>query len=57
MDKIRDEYVAEILRLEGAIRKARSDYLRRDYGKAVRRMRKELRDYDRYRNGKAGAGV
>lgn len=56
-DKIRDEYVAEIQRLEGAIRETRSDCLKRDYGKAVRRMRKELRDYDRYRSGKAGAGV
>lgn len=57
MDRIRDNYVAEIQRLEGAIRETRSGYLRRDYSKAVRRMRKELRDYDRFRSGKVGAGV
>lgn len=53
----RDEYAAEIERLEAAIVKTKSEKLRTDYRKAVRRMRKELRDYDRYRAGSAGPGV
>ena len=46
----REQYAAEIRRLEDAIRRARSDRLRGDYGKAVRRMKKELRAYDLNRN-------
>ena len=44
------KHEAEIRRLEDAIRRTRSDRLRRDYGKAVRRMKKELRAYDLNRN-------
>jgi hypothetical protein len=50
MDKMREQHEAEIRRLEDAIRRTRSDRLRRDYGKAVRRMKKELRAYDLNRN-------
>lgn len=50
MDKTRERHEAEIRRLEDAIRRTRSDHLRRDYGKAVRRMKKELRAYDLNRN-------
>jgi len=57
MDNMRDQYAAEIRRLEDAIRRTSSERLRTDYGKAVRRMRKELKDYDRYRAGSAGPGV
>lgn len=50
MDKMREQHEAEIRRLEDAIQRTRSDRLRRDYGKAVRRMKKELRAYDLNRN-------
>lgn len=50
MDKAREQYAAEIRRLEDAIRRTRSDHLRSDYGKAIRRMKKELRAYDLNRN-------
>ena len=48
MDK-RDEHIAQILRMEDAIRRTNSEHLRRDYRKAVRRMMKELKDYDRFK--------
>lgn len=39
----RDNIVAEIQRLKKAIDKTDSEYLKRDYGKALRRMEKQLR--------------
>lgn len=48
-DKQREAFQAEIVRLEEAKRRSTSEHLRRDYGKAIRRMRAELRDYDRFR--------
>ena len=48
-DKQREAFEAEIHRLEDAKRRSTSEHLRRDYGKAIRRMRAELRDYDRFR--------
>ena len=48
-DKQRDAFQAEINRLEDAKRRSTSEHLRRDYGKAIRRMRAELREYDRFR--------
>ena len=48
-DKQREAFQAEIIRLEEAKRRSTSEHLRRDYGKAIRRMRAELRDYDRYK--------
>ena len=51
------EIEAEIERLEAAIAKSRSEKLRTDYRKAVRRLRKELVNYDRSRTGKPGPGV
>lgn len=53
MDKQRDAYVREIGRLKEARERTHSRYLRRDYGKAIRRMENELRQYDNFR--KAGA--
>lgn len=50
MDKTREQHEAKIRLLEDAIQRTRSDRLRRDYGKAVRRMKKELRAYDLNRN-------
>ena len=51
MDKMRKNRVAEIERLKAAIAKTNSEYLKRDYGKALKRMQRELSDYDRYKGG------
>ena len=48
-DKQRDIFQAELNRLEEAKRRTTSEHLRRDYGKAIRRMRAELRQYDRFK--------
>lgn len=49
MDKQRELFIQEINRLESAIGTTRSPYLKRDYSKAIKTMRKELRDYDRFK--------
>ena len=46
MVKSKEELIKEIERLEIAIAKTESKYLKADYGKAVKRKRKELRKYD-----------
>lgn len=46
----RDEYVAEIKRLEDASRQTTSKYLKSDYGKRLKKMKKELALYDLYRS-------
>lgn len=51
MDKMREKHVVEIERLKTAMKKTDSDYLKRDYGKALKRMQIELRNYDRYKGG------
>ena len=51
MDKMREKHVAEMERLKTAIDKTDSEYLKRDYGKALKRMERELREYDRYKRG------
>lgn len=51
MDKIRKKHIAEMERLKTAIEKTDSEYLKRDYEKALKRMQKELREYDRYKGG------
>ena len=51
MDKMREKHVAEIERLKTAIDKTNSEYLKRDYKKALKRMQRELRNYDRYKGG------
>ena len=56
MDNSRCAYISKIATLEEAIRKTKSDYLRKDYRKAVSRMRRELKAYDRFKR-EAGAGV
>ena len=50
------DIIAEIQRLEDVITKTKSEKLRTDYRKAVRRMKKEMRDYDSFRRA-AGARV
>ena len=52
MDKMRAVYVSEMNRLEVAINTTSSDYLKKDYKKALKKMRKELQDYDRFRGAK-----
>lgn len=49
MDKQREKFVCEIERMRNAYNKTNSSCLRRDYGKAIRRMEQELRDYDNFR--------
>ena len=49
MDKMREKHVAEMKRLKTAIAKAKSEYLKRDYSKALKRMERELKEYDRYK--------
>lgn len=50
MDKQRQLVVDKIANLERAILKTKSPYLRKDYGKAVRRLKSELKTYDRYKS-------
>ena len=51
MDKMREKHVAEMKRLKTAIAKTKSEYLKRDYSKALKRMERELKEYDRYKRG------
>ena len=51
MDKMREKHVAEMERLKTAISKTNSEYLKRDYEKALKRMSAELKEYDRYKGG------
>ena len=51
MDIMRNKHIAEMQRLKTAIDKTNSEYLKRDYKKAPKRMQRELRDYDRYKGG------
>ena len=51
MDKMREKHVAEIERLKTAMEKTDSEYLKRDYEKALKRMQKELKEYDKYKGG------
>ncbi len=50
-DRQRELFQAEINRLEEAKRRSTSEHLKADYSKAIRRMRAELREYDRYKQG------
>lgn len=49
MDKQRQMVVDEINRMETAIKKTKSPYLRKDYEKSINYLKNELRDYDRFR--------
>lgn len=52
MTNAEKEYVAETNRLRKAIKKTNSEYLKADYSKALKRMKRELREYRRFRSGK-----
>ena len=49
VDKQREAVVAEISRLRVAIMRTQSKYLVADYSKAIKRLERELADYDRFR--------
>ena len=51
MDKRREKHVAEMDRLKDAMARTKSNHLRCDYGRALKRMQKELEEYDRYKGG------
>lgn len=51
MDKMREKHVAEMDRLKDAMARTKSNHLRCDYGRALKRMKKELEEYDRYKGG------
>ncbi len=44
----REAHIAEMNRLVEAICKTEAPYLRKDYGKALKRMERELKEYDLY---------
>lgn len=47
MPNARERQLQEIERLKTAIKKTESKYLKRDYARAIRRMERELAEYDR----------
>lgn len=47
-DKRRQEFVDEMNRIRQAIKRTDSEYLKRDYSKALKVMERELADYDRF---------
>lgn len=49
MDKMRDKHLSEMARLKDAITRTKSAHLKADYTKALKRMERELKEYDRYR--------
>ena len=44
----REEFTAELARLKQARKRTTSRYLKTDYGKAIRRMTRELAEYDHH---------
>ena len=49
VDKARERHVKEMRRLQEAIEKTTSKSLVRDYVKALKRMIRDLEEYDRYK--------
>lgn len=49
MDEQRSKQVAKIARMADAVMRTKSPKLKRDYLKAIRKMERELAEYDRYR--------
>lgn len=47
----REQLVAEIERVRKALDKTKSVYLKREYTRHLWRMQKELRDYDKFKEG------
>lgn len=51
----REEFVAEMNRLSNALEVTKSPMLRRDYSKALRKMKIDLADYDRFQKERKAA--
>jgi len=49
MDRMREKYTEEMKRLEKSILLTSSKYLKKDYTKAICKMKMELRDYDKFK--------
>ena len=47
MPNARERQLQEIARLKAALLTTSSEYLKKDYSKAIRRMENELKEYDR----------
>lgn len=47
-DKMREKFVKEMQRLELAVKESRSPYLKNDYRKALKKMREDLAEYDKF---------
>ena len=43
------QHVAEIKRMQEAMQKTSSEYLKRDYAKGIATLQKELKEYCKYR--------
>ena len=50
-DLQREKFIAEMERCKVAIRQTTSPFLKKDYRKALKRMKAELAEYDRFHNG------
>lgn len=46
MDKMREKHITEMNRIKTAITKSKSERFKRDHIKALKRMEKELKEYD-----------
>lgn len=44
----RELFISDIKRIKEALNKTNSEYLKRDYTKALKRKYRELRQYDKY---------
>jgi hypothetical protein len=51
MDKAEERQLAEIRRMQEAIKRTNSEKLMRDYTKGIKRLKLELAEYRRYRYG------
>lgn len=51
MSKAEKEFVDEINRLKEALTRTKSEYLKADYTKAIKKMEKEIAEYRRYMYG------
>ena len=57
MDKQRQRFIKEMEVLKQALLKTKSQYLMNDYTKALKRMQKELNEYDTYKGYVKNKGV
>ena len=46
MDQARQRHLDEMKRLSSVIKSTKSPYIKRDYEKALKKMQKQLREYD-----------